>query len=87
MLDGVLDGVVSNVVQYCSREKTRERLESEVLTPVVRYVAHKFSWSVRLFQAVAVLVFIQTMVLLWLLLRDCRRPPLPAPAAVAGLGA
>jgi hypothetical protein len=75
----VLDSVVDKVVEYCSRDDTRSRLEAKVLAPAVRYVADKFAWGVRVFQVVAVLVLIQTLVLLWLLVRDMRRPvALPA---------
>lgn len=75
----MLDTLLDRAVEYCTRQETKEALESRVLTPLVRYLAHKFSWSVRLFQAVAVLVFIQTLILLWLLLREVRRAPLPVP--------
>lgn len=73
MLDQVLDSLVRNVVDYCSREDTRARLETQVVSPMMQYLADKFAWSVRVFQAVAVLVFIQTLVLLWLLVREVRR--------------
>lgn len=70
----VFDSVVDKVVEYCSREDTRSQLEAKVLAPAMRYVADKFAWGVRIFQVVAVLVLIQTLVLLWLLMRDMRRP-------------
>lgn len=76
----VLHAVLDSVVDYCSKEETRARLESKVLVPVMQYLADKFSWGVRLFQAIAVLVFIQTVLLLWLLAREMRRPPLLLPA-------
>lgn len=69
----VLDSVVGRVVEYCSRDETKAQFESKVLGPAMRYLADKFSWSVRVFQIVAVLVLIQTVILLWLLLRDFRR--------------
>lgn len=71
----VLDSLVTNVLEYCSREDTREQLETRVLAPIMRYLSDKFSWCVRLFQAVAVLVLVQTLLLLWLLARELRRPP------------
>lgn len=76
VLKSVLESVVHNVVDYCSKEETRAQLESRVLAPTLQYLGEKFSWGVRLFQAVAVLVFIQTIILLWLLARELRRPPL-----------
>ena len=71
-----LHAVLDSLMDYCTKEETREQLESKVLAPVLQYVADKFSWGVRLFQAVAVLVLIQTVILLWLLFRELRRPPL-----------
>jgi hypothetical protein len=70
----VLDSVLTKVVDYCGQERTREQLEAKVLAPAIKYIADRFSWGVRIFQVVAVLVLIQTVILLWLLLRDMRRP-------------
>ena len=67
MLDKLFDSVVHNVTEYCSREDTRRRLEAQVLAPLLSYLGERFAWGVRLFQVVAVLVLIQTLVLLWLL--------------------
>lgn len=70
----MLEALLDRAVEYCTKDETRAALEARVLSPMVRYLASKFSWSVRLFQAVAVLVFIQTLILLWLLFREVRRP-------------
>lgn len=73
MMSTLLDDALTKVVDYCSKDETRERLESKVLVPAVTYLADKFSWTVRLFQVVALLVLIQTVILLWILVRDLRR--------------
>lgn len=80
---GVLGSLVAKVVEYCSREDTKAQFESRVIGPATRYMADKFSWSVRVFQIVAVLVLIQTLILLWLLIRDLRRP-VAAPTFLGG---
>jgi hypothetical protein len=72
----VVAALMDSVVEYCTKDETRAQLESKFLGPALQYVADKFSWGVRLFQAVAVLVLIQTLILLWLLMRELRRPPL-----------
>lgn len=72
-MQSVLDSVLHNVVDYCSKEETRSRLQSTLLAPAMQYVAEKCAWGVRLFQAIAVLVFVQTLILLWLLFREVRR--------------
>ena len=76
----LLDDVVAKVVEYCSKDETRRRFEELVLGPLVRYLGERFSWGVRLFQVVTVLVFVQTLLILWLIVRDVRRAAgFPAP--------
>lgn len=65
---------MDSVVDYCSRESTRERLENRVLAPLMQYLSDRFAWSVRVFQAIALLVLLQTLILVWLLVREVRRP-------------
>lgn len=69
----LVESVLNSLADYCGKQETREALESRVLAPVTQYLAAKFSWTVRLFQVVAVLVFVQTIILLWLLVREVRR--------------
>jgi hypothetical protein len=69
----IVESVLNSLADYCGKQETREALESRVLAPVTQYLAAKFSWTVRLFQVVAVLVFVQTIILLWLLVREVRR--------------
>jgi hypothetical protein len=70
----MLDRLMDSVVDYCSRESTRERLETRVLGPLLQYLGERFAWSFKLFQAMALLVLLQTLILLWLLVREVRRP-------------
>lgn len=67
MLQHLADSFIDQFVDYCARDK--EKLEARVLRPALQYLAERFSWGIRIFQAVAVLVLIQTGVLLWILLR------------------
>jgi hypothetical protein len=73
MLQEFAGSVIDQFVEYCSNESARVKLESRVVKPVMQYLAERFAWGIRVFQAVAVLVFIQTVVLVWLLLRECKR--------------
>lgn len=75
MLARLVDDTLTKVVEYCTKDETRVKLESQVLAPVLKYLGDKFAWSVRLFQAIAILVFIQTLMLLWLLFREHRIYP------------
>lgn len=70
MLKHLADTFLDQFIDYCSRDK--EKLETRVLRPALQYLAERFSWGIRIFQAVAVLVLIQTVVLLWILLREAR---------------
>lgn len=82
VIHAILEDVLTKVVDYCARDETKAKLEAGVLAPAMQYLADKFSWGVRLFQAVAILVFVQTLMLLWLLFRDVRRsvhPAVPTP--------
>lgn len=69
----VLDDVMGKIVDYCSRDETKLALESRVVAPALTYLADKFAWGVHVFQIVAVLVLVQTLLLLWLLVRDAKR--------------
>lgn len=75
VVHGLVENALAKVVDYCSRDETRQRLESQVLAPAMRYLADKFAWGARLFQAVAILMLVQTLLLMWLLWRSCRAPP------------
>ena len=69
----ILSHLMDNVIDYCKRQDTRDAIDAKILTPLVRYLAERFSWSVRLFQLVVVLVLVQTILLLWMLVRELRR--------------
>lgn len=68
----MLEAVIDQFVDYCSKEPARQKLEARVVRPVLQYLAERFAWGIRVFQAVAVLVLVQTVVLVWLLLREIK---------------
>jgi hypothetical protein len=72
MLNQLADGLLDQFIDYCSKDESRQKLEARVLRPALQYLAERFAWGIRVFQAVAVLVLIQTLVLLWVLLRESR---------------
>jgi hypothetical protein len=72
MLNHLADGLLDQFIDYCSKDESRQKLEARVLRPALQYLAERFAWGIRVFQAVAVLVLIQTLVLLWVLLRESR---------------
>lgn len=72
MLNHLADGLLDQFIDYCSKDESRQKIETRVLRPALQYLAERFAWGIRVFQAVAVLVLIQTLVLLWVLLRETR---------------
>jgi hypothetical protein len=74
MLDQVVDQVVDHCIAYCSNmsEDKRQALEHKLMMPLERYLAARFSWISHMFQAIAVIVLLQTAILIYLLLRLVR---------------
>ena len=70
---GLLNGVARSLSEFWNRDDTRAAFEAKVVTPLIRYLGGRFSWIVRMFQIVAVLVMVQTAVLMWLLFREIRK--------------
>lgn len=60
----MLETVVDAVAEYVNREDTRKVLEQRILKPCIDYVQDKTWWAVRVFQGMAVLVVLQTVLLL-----------------------
>jgi hypothetical protein len=65
----VLQQFVEKFVEYCSTDENRQALEKKVLLPILEYLGDRFHWTLKAFQALTVLVFIQTVLLIWLLFR------------------
>lgn len=72
-MDAVLRATLNKVVDYCSTAEVRQELNDKVLNPLLAHAGERFAWAARLFQIVAALVLVQTLLLLWLLVRDARR--------------
>lgn len=67
MLQQLADSLLDQFVEFCARD--REKIEARILKPALHYLAERFAWCIHVFQAVAVLVLMQTIVLLYLLVR------------------
>lgn len=68
----VVQQLIEKFVDYCSQDDTRLALERKFLKPLVEYLSERFRWTLKAFQALTVLVAIQTLLLLWLLFRSFR---------------
>lgn len=76
MLDQVVEQVIVKATEYCTDEKNRQALENKFILPITRYIAVRFSWIVWSFQLIVVLALIQTILLVWLLVRSFQRSSL-----------
>ena len=71
----VVQQLIEKFVEYCSQDDTRVALERKLLKPVIEYLTDRFHWTLKAFQALTVLVAIQTLLLVWLLFRSYRGTP------------
>ncbi len=69
----MLGDIVQAVRNFASSEETKLAFEETVLKPCAKYADEKLASVIRMFQVVAVLVFIQTIVVMFLLFRDTWR--------------
>ncbi|KAI3432494.1 hypothetical protein D9Q98_004043 [Chlorella vulgaris] len=68
----MLDHVIEKFVEYCSKDDTRKALEDKFLQPAIAYLGERFSWTVRAFHTLTVLVVVQTLLILWLVFKVSR---------------
>lgn len=68
----VFQQFVEKFVEYCSKDDTREALERKFLNPLIEHLSERFSWTLRAFQVLTILVAVQTLMLVWLLFRSYR---------------
>ena len=68
----VVQQLIEKFVDYCSQDETRVALERKLLRPLTEYLTERFHWTLKAFQALTVLVAIQTVLLIWLLFRSFR---------------
>lgn len=69
MVDDLFDAVVG----YCADDVRSEKLRKTFVDPVLVHLTSKFNWVFRAVQAVAALVVVQFVVVLWILFLTCRR--------------
>jgi len=70
----MLEQLIEKFIEYLSQDDTRAAFEQKFLKPLTEYLGERFAWTLRAFQALAVLVAIQTMLLLFLIFRTYRHP-------------
>lgn len=69
----MLDNIVQAVKEFATADETKRAFEDSVLKPCAKYADEKLSVAIRIFQVVAVLTFVQAIIVLFLLVRELRR--------------
>jgi hypothetical protein len=68
----VVQQIIEKFVDFCMQDENRLALENKLVRPLLEYLTARFQWTLKAFQALTVLVAIQTFLLVWLLLRSYR---------------
>ena len=69
----MIEDIVKAVKEYATNETTKKAIEEHVVKPCAKYVDDKLAFGVRIFQIVAVLVLVQTVIAVFLLISELRR--------------
>lgn len=69
----MLDDIVQAVKNFASADETKQAFEDSILKPCARYADEKLASIIRIFQVIAVLVFVQAIVVMFLLMKELRR--------------
>lgn len=73
MLKELLDQVFERAGEYCANPENRVKLHDKLLAPILEHLAVRFQWLFRCMQAVAALLIVQTLLLIWILMVVRRR--------------
>lgn len=68
-----MDELFDAVVDYCSANERAEKLRASLLDPLLAHLTHKFNWVFRAVQAVAILVVLQFVFVVWILVKSYKR--------------
>lgn len=67
MLQELLDQLFERAGEYCADPQNRVKLHDKLLAPVLEHLAVRFQWLFNCLQALAALLVIQTILLVWIL--------------------
>ena len=68
----MLERALDSLADWCARDDTRAAIEARFVEPAVRYLTARFQLGLRVFQAIALMVALQTVVLVWMCFRLSR---------------
>lgn len=67
MLDKLLDQVFEKAGEYCADPENRFKISEKLLAPVIQTLSVRFQWLFNCLQALAALLVVQTILLVWIL--------------------
>lgn len=68
MLNDLLDQLFERASEYCAKPENRVKLHDKLLAPILEHLAVRFQWLFNCLQALAALLIIQTILLVWILI-------------------
>lgn len=68
MINEILDQLVTKGFEYCSKEENAQHLEEKFLNPIIQHISRRFVWLTYSFQTIAILVVIQSILLVYLII-------------------
>ena len=66
MMSEILDQIVTKSFDYCAKEENVQRLEETFLNPIIQHISRRFIWLSYSFQTIAILVVLQTLLIVYL---------------------
>ena len=69
IIDQTLEKTLERTAVLCSDETKMERLYDTVFTPLMKYISMKITWFVRAIECLALLIIIQTVLLVIIIQR------------------
>ena len=66
MISEVIDQIVIQGVEYCKQEENVKKMEDAFLSPIIQHISRRFAWLTYSFQTMALLVILQTLLLVYL---------------------
>jgi hypothetical protein len=73
MLKELLEQLFDRASEYCANPENRVKLHDKLLAPILEHLAVRFQWLFNCLQALAALLIIQTLLLVWILVTVRRR--------------
>ena len=68
MIADLLDQLFEKASDYCAKPENTLKISEKLLAPIVQSMAVRFQWLFNCLQALATLLVLQTVLLVWVLI-------------------